>query len=79
MGVRPLMNRNDATAIAAHLEGAISQLSLALREAQARLDPASFEIFKHSVGLQIGKLSVEVLDPIYTEHPDLAPPGVLEK
>jgi hypothetical protein len=73
------MNRNDAAAIAAHLEGAILQLSLALREAQARLDPVPFENFKRSIGSQIGKLSFEALDPIYAEHPDLAPPGVLEE
>jgi len=54
------MNRNDAAAIATHLETAISQLSLALREAQARLDPAVLEQFKHSIGLQIGKLTAGV-------------------
>jgi hypothetical protein len=73
------MNRNDAAAIAAHLETAISHLSLALGEAHARLDPVSLENLKHSIGSQIGRLSFEVLDPIYAEHPDLAPPGVLEQ
>ncbi len=73
------MNKTDATAIATHLENAISQLSLALREAQERLDPAALENFKRLIGSQIGKLSFEGLDPIYAEHPDLAPPGVLEE
>ena len=73
------MNKTDAAAIATHLENAISQLSLALREAQERLDPAAHENFKRLIGSQIGKLSFEGLDPIYAEHPDLAPPGVLEE
>jgi hypothetical protein len=73
------MDRHDATAIATPLEAAITQLSLAFREAQARLDPQALEIFKRSIGMHIGQLSYELLDPIYAEHPDLAPPGVLDK
>ncbi len=72
------MNRDDAKVIATHLEAAIAQLSFALREAQARLSEAELEQFKRAVGLQIGNLSCEVLDAIYAEHPDLAPPGVLD-
>lgn len=72
------MNKHDATAIAAPLEAAISQLSLALKEAEARLDASTFEAFRRAIGLQIGKLSCELLDPIYAEHPDVAPPGLSE-
>ena len=73
------MNRDDAKVIAAHLEAAISQLSLALQEANVRLPSAALEQFRRSVGLHIGNLSFELLDPIYAEHPDLAPPGVLDR
>lgn len=73
------MTRHDAAAIAVPLEAAISQLSLALKEAKARIDPQAFEQFKHAIGLHIGKLSFELLDPIYSEHPELAPPGVTEE
>jgi hypothetical protein len=73
------MNRHDAKVIAATLDAAISQLSLALHEVEARLDVSTLEHFKRSIGLQIGSLSFELLDPIYAEHPDLAPPGGLEQ
>jgi hypothetical protein len=71
------MHRDHAQAIAAPLEAAIAQLSIALREAESRLDPSALEQFKRAIGLQIGTLSCELLDPIYSEHPDLAPPGLL--
>jgi hypothetical protein len=41
------------------------------------LPSSEFGAFQQSVGLAIGRLSHELLDPIYAEHPDLAPPGVL--
>lgn len=71
------MKRTDAEAIAESLEGAIACLTKSLHRAGQSLPPAEFEEFQRAIGLTIGRLAHELLDPIYAEHPDLAPPGVL--
>ncbi|KQO29193.1 MAG: hypothetical protein EON54_14890 [Alcaligenaceae bacterium] len=70
------MNQRDAAAIAAPLEAAIGQLSKALSEAEARLDERGYESFRRLIGVHVGKLSHELLDPIYAEHPSLMPEGL---
>ncbi|MBU1354377.1 MAG: hypothetical protein KKB95_21145 [Gammaproteobacteria bacterium] len=70
------MNPHDAAAIAAPLEAAIAQLSKALLEAEARLDKRALESFKRLIGIHVGKLSHELLDPIYAEHPSVIPEGL---
>lgn len=72
----PNMNQRDAAAIAAPLEAAIAQLSKALLEAEARLDERALESFKRLIGIYVGKLSHELLDPIYDEHPSVMPEGL---
>jgi hypothetical protein len=71
------VERAAAEAITELLEGAIARLSESLLHAQRALPSSEFGAFQQSVGLAIGRLSHELLDPIYAEHPDLAPPGVL--
>ena len=71
------MEHESAKAIAESLECAIEHLTLSLQQAQQSLPPSEFAAFKKSVGLVIGRVSHELLDPIYAVHPDLAPPGVL--
>jgi hypothetical protein len=71
------MERASAKVIAEALEGAITQLTRSLWHAQQSLPPSELVAFKRSVGLAIGRVSHELLDPIYAEYPDLAPPGVL--
>ena len=67
------MNQRDAEAIAAPLEAAIGQLSKALSEAEVRLDARALESFRRLIGIQVGNLSHQLLDPIYAEHPSLMP------
>ncbi|RYH19385.1 MAG: hypothetical protein EON54_27125 [Alcaligenaceae bacterium] len=67
------MNQRDAAAIAAPLEAAICQLLL---EAEARLDERALESFWRLIGIHVGKLSHELLDPIYAEHPSVMPQGL---
>ena len=71
------MEQAAAREVAEHIEGAIARLSASLSLANQHMPPNEFAAFQKSVGLAIGKLSHEVLDPIYAKHPDLAPPGVL--
>ena len=71
------MERVTAKAVAQSLEAAIARLTESLSHAKLGLAPSEFAAFQKSVGLAIGRFSHELLDPIYAEHPDLAPPGVL--
>jgi len=69
------MNRPAAQAISEHLESAIRSMSLAVDVAMAELAGAEAEKWKKAIAIELGNLSV-VLDGIYDEHPDLAPPGL---
>ncbi len=71
------MEREAAAAVAATLEDAIAQLTQSLSHAKRGLSQVEFDAFQRTIGLAIGRLSHELLDPIYAEYPDLAPPGVL--
>jgi hypothetical protein len=71
------VERIAAQAIAASLEAAIARLSESLVHAENGLPPHEFALFQKQIGLAIGHLSQDLLDPIYAEYPDVAPPGVL--
>jgi hypothetical protein len=63
--------------MAAMLEASIAKLSEALLVAQTSLPPQDYDLVKREVGILIARISHNLLDPIYEEFPDLAPPGVL--
>jgi hypothetical protein len=71
------VERTAAKQIAEHLESAIAHMSSSLATASQHMSAQEFAAFQKTVGISIGKLSHEGLDPIYAQHPDLAPPGVL--
>lgn len=50
---------------------AISQLSEILLLGRERGSSEEFERVKKAVGLAIGQLQTEILDPIYSRYPDL--------
>lgn len=61
----------------ASLEMAIGKLSEALVVAERSLTAEEYASIKRHLGLSIGRLSHDVLDPIYAQFPDLAPRGML--
>lgn len=71
------MDKATAREISVLLEGAIAKLSDALNAGERSLAPQEFESLKRETGLAIARISRGVLDPIYEQFPDLAPPGVL--
>jgi hypothetical protein len=70
------MDKATARQVSALLEQAIGKFSEAVNIAQRSLPPAEYETLRRSAGLAIGRISHEMLDPIYEQFPDLAPPGV---
>jgi hypothetical protein len=71
------MDRPTAQALSALVEAAIAKLSESVVVAEQSLTANEYASFKREVGLSIGRLSHDLLDPIYAQFPDLAPPGVL--
>lgn len=70
------MQKAAAETITRLVESAIATLSESLTEAQHSMSPADFERFKRTVGIAIGNISTQALDPIYAQFPELAPPGL---
>jgi hypothetical protein len=71
------MDKTTARVLAASLEMEIAKLSEALVVAERSLLAEECASIKRHIGLNIGRLSNDVLDPIYAQFPDLAPGGVL--
>ena len=67
------MDREDAQKISRTLEENIKNLGKSLKPAEGAMTDGEYEVFKRQVGLAIGKISYELLDPIYLQYPDLAP------
>ena len=57
--------------LARHAQG---QLNDAIRAVQATSSQEEFEKFRLVVGRITGAIVVDVLQPLYAEHPDLMPP-----
>jgi hypothetical protein len=71
------MDKVTARRVSALLEAAIAKLSETLEVTERSVTPDEYETLKRGAGIAIGRISHEMLDPIYRQHPDLAPPGVL--
>jgi hypothetical protein len=68
-----LKSKPIAESICTSGENLIAILNQALRDAGASSTPEAFDEFKRAVGHGIGMLDVELLAPLYQEHPDLEP------
>jgi hypothetical protein len=53
--------------IGARLNGSLSRV-------QERCPNGEFEAYRAAVGRLVGEMFVEVMRPIYLQHPELAPP-----
>ena len=71
------MDKPTAQAISTLVESSIAKLSESLLVAEKSLTAEEYAPFRREVGVAIGRLSHNVLDPIDAQFPDLAPPGVL--
>jgi len=67
-----MMDRELAVTIQNHCLAAIAELSRLLYSAQGKCSDKEFEKIKRAVGLIIGQyLEGEILQTIYSQHPDL--------
>jgi hypothetical protein len=70
------MNKATAVRVSALFEAAIGKLSEAVEAAERSAPPDEYESLRRGAGLAIGRISHEMLAPIYEQFPDLTPPGL---
>jgi hypothetical protein len=70
------MIRNTAVArqISELMIGISGQLDRSIVKVKTQCSAEEFEAYKHAVGRILGDVLLEVLNPLYAEHPSLKPP-----
>ncbi len=72
-----MIEKTCAQAVRNQVLRAVEELSTALMTAESGATPEGCAKLKKGIGLAIGHIQVEILEPIYAEHPeldDLTPP-----
>ena len=67
------MDRDVAREINSLMIGISGQLDDSIRLVMERSGPEEFRRYRQAAGKMMGILFVEILTPIYEEHPDLTP------
>ena len=62
-----------ATTLSAAGERFVEALSECLSSAKSSSTPEEYERFKRAIGSVVGTLEIDLLWPLYREHPDLEP------
>ena len=73
-----ITSKETATRVSEAGERFIEALNRALLEVRASSPPAEYERFRRAVGLIVGEMEVELLGPLYKEHPELEPESMRE-
>jgi len=71
-----IANVNSAQAVSKAAEHFLRELSRALEHARATAEPDDFERLKQAVGVVVGTLEIDLLWPLYKQHPDLEPKNI---
>ena len=68
-----IADSTSARSVSEAAEQFLHQLSEAFELERGTASPADFERLKQAVGVVVGTLEVELLWPLYKQHPDLEP------
>ena len=68
------MQQDVAREISTLMLETTEKLDQSVRRMRAELPPAEFGTYGRAVGTILADIIMEVLDPLYAEHPDLKPP-----
>lgn len=68
------MKRDVAREISTLMLETTEKLDRSVVRMRAQLPPAEFGTYGRAVGTILAEIIMEVLDPLYAEHPDLKPP-----
>ena len=72
------MKRDVAEAINKLMLEYGAQLDASVRLVMDSCSPSEFEAYRGAVGQIMGTMLLDVMNPIYREHPDLKPPQLDE-
>ncbi len=65
------MNKASAQTVQKHILQAMEELTAALFAAEDGATPEGYATLKKGIGLALGHIQMEILEPIYAEHPEL--------
>jgi hypothetical protein len=68
------MKQDVAREISTLMLETTERLDRSVTKMRAQLPPAEFGTYGRAVGTILADIIMEVLDPLYAEHPDLKPP-----
>jgi len=68
------MKQEVAREISALMLDTTERLDRSVTKMRTQLPPAEFGTYGRAVGTILADIIMEVLDPLYAEHPDLKPP-----
>lgn len=66
-----MVNKETAIQIKKRALNAVSELTTILSEVNNRCSDEDYMIIKRGVGLSIGNIQMELLEPIYHQHPEI--------
>jgi hypothetical protein len=72
--MRKTMKQDVAREISALMLETTEKLDRSVDKMRAELPPAEFGTYGRAVGTILADIILDVLDPLYAEHPDLKPP-----
>lgn len=70
-----ITNTNTAKRISDLMLDISGQLDESVATVKMTCPPEEFESYRRSVGRILGQVLLDVLNPLYAEHPTLKPPG----
>jgi hypothetical protein len=68
-----ITSKETAARVSEAGERFVEALNRALLEVRASSSPPDYERFRRAVGLIVGEMEVELLRPLYKQHPELEP------
>jgi hypothetical protein len=66
-----MINKEVAIEVKLHALNAVEELGLALKSCHLKCSDEEFMVIKKAVGISIGRINLDLLDYIYSMHPEL--------
>ena len=68
------MTRETAKEVSELMQAILAQLDQSVRRVQEKEPDADFQRYRRAVGKVLGAVVLDIMNPLYAEHPDLKPP-----
>lgn len=71
-----IKNESSASEVSALMLDVSERLNASIRMVQETCNEEDFKTYRRAVGKIMGEILLEVLNPLYMEHPSLKPAGL---